>query len=342
MISIKDYISFVELFDIVESSNNRKYLDKILCYVKALILDGQLLSPNDTFFEHRVEHSVGFSSLFDKNFYDCDVKWSFLSDLLVTAIFGNSKEPEICESLYNNFDKTSWKEKTFELEVHETCRCCGSFIKISYSYGNWLIFASEVRSEYGNFKTIPVTHCFRAETEKFMINFPTGELLIFDWFWDDFFDILNSGDYGDFDTDKGKTMLADEASNLGFVRVFVGNTSPHIIKHNSHKLIALKNDNQDYYDEILNKYENIQCLTDMHNVIIIDKKNLEKLVVMLKESVLDCDISVESLVDKLSKNKITVEPGHYFLTYKAGKNLDNKDVGIEYNVNSYFSLEKEN
>lgn len=341
MINVKDFISLEDCLEMNDKRNYVKCVTQVMKYFKAIVSAGEFVLPKDNFLNHTtlknntLRWMCGSPTIGD-NYVNYNYPCQFLLDVIEQS--GNNEMS--FEDKFEVFASTEWSNKSFVIKSDDQCICCGCFVTINYHCGSWEICSYDI--QVGNsFHAITTKSCFDAKIEEFYINVPSGELFVFDWFRNECFDLINSYDYGDFSSYKGKVRLADEAANLGFVRVFVGNTSPDIIKDKNGSLIALSNNGSDEYYELVKNHENVSCLTDMHNVIMIDKAILRKLVNLLQEDVSKQDETYDDVINNCCKNKISVEPGRYILKYNAAKSLSPLEIGLNGDVEGFFKMDRQ-
>ena len=170
--------------------------------------------------------------------------------------------------------------------------------------------------------------------EHVVVDFPTGELLIKDWFRLDAFnqtverarknEVLNS-----LEPIAGVVERTNMYAKLGFVGVFVGNTSPSIVSRegrldvgSTHERYEVVDGEGVYIDSEVSGDHLGSCSTDMWWTTIIDKKVLVD-ICSADQSRATAVAQVEALLEEYEGDviKVQVPPGKYHLYFSGDPSI---------------------
>lgn len=190
--------------------------------------------------------------------------------------------------------------------------------------------------------------CLAKEVVSLNVDFPTGELLMADWFripgFTEAVEYKGADKYSQersINHASGRILATKEnLENFNFISISVGNSSPRIFQSGNN--LAFGSVDEDKEDDI-GKYKEVGYVcTDLWAVTIIDKKVLIEIIAKTNNE--DIDIATE-LVNKYIKeesvNKVNVKPGSYQLNFHGNYyNFDklSKDKDYPETIKKFFTI----
>lgn len=241
------------------------------------------------------------------------------------------------EPLTDEFIRNKYKKFTqhfnqgnfsdFELGT-DVCKCheCGQTMRLNFK--NWQpsykVFKTMPDGTLNYKELVPPKNCLDKNITELKVNFPTGELLIADWFripeftetveykGEDKYSQERSINYA---TGRVKSTT-DYAEKFNFISVSVGNSSPRIFKQKNTLVFGRGTYDEEKDCEIAPKkfVEKGYVCTDLWAVTIIDKQTLIEILSKAKGE--DSTEMVENYLEtEFDGNTIKVQPGEYVLKF---------------------------
>lgn len=237
------------------------------------------------------------------------------------------------ESLTDDFIQSKYKQLTqrftdgnfadFELGS-DVCKCheCGQRMRLNFE--NWepsyKVFKTMPDGTLNYKELVPPKNCLDKNITELKVNFPTGELLIADWFripeFTDTVEYKGEDKYSEersINYAKGRVKsTTDYAEKFNFISVSVGNSSPRIFKKGSTLVFGRGKYDEETDEEIAPKkfVEKGYVCTDLWAVTVIDKQTLIDIVSEAKGE--DATETVEDYIkNSYGCNTIKVKPGEY-------------------------------
>jgi hypothetical protein len=166
------------------------------------------------------------------------------------------------------FDKGDFR--WFENEAE---RCTVSDTRVSYAIKGWAAMGGLVDTKTGALGPLPAIE--RPRIEELSVDFPTGELLIADWFRiDEFTAAVKERDGKSICSAAGRGELTRKyAEKHGFLSVYVGNTSPAVIARDGALVVGWESEDEPCEGEELGR-----VCTDLWWVTIIERARLVDIV----------------------------------------------------------------
>jgi hypothetical protein len=247
----------------------------------------------------------------------------------VTFIIMNFKDVPMTEDFikgkYEEFNQkfTNGNFGSYELGS-DVCKCheCGQSMRLDFE--NWQpsyqVFKTLPDGSLNYKELIPPKNCLDKNVTELKVNFPTGELVIADWFRiEEFTDTVEYKGKDKYSEDrsinyaKGRVKsTTDYAEKFNFISVSVGNSSPRIFKKGNTLVFGRGEYNEETDEEVKPKgfAEKGYVCTDLWAVTVIDKQTLIEIVSKAKGE--DATKIIEDYIaETYGVNEIKVKPGEY-------------------------------
>jgi len=367
----------------ISDERDRVIVGAAMKFFKAKLKKGELKPvPNAT--GYRLNFVTQWDGLIAGNLESYRKKWAMeeieqMFDRLITspglplyfALYPREDVPQpAVEETYKAFIKAidEGNFPFFTVSKYESCFRTGEFLHIQFE--NWTpILGRPVRnSDKGLSTFVPVEPVAEPTTTRSVqIELKTGNLIAMDWFRGigdlrEWFDERGGDNVGSVNNDSGIFATTELYASLGFVHVFVGNSSPTCFtapgkivfgtnwreyNKNGEERYSDVDDGEGDYDEDTNsapvgfKDEGSVC-TDLWWVTMVERERL--LEVFVGQMGEEHRKEIEAYVDSQFDVNLQVEPGKYTLHYDAHPSsfyalLDDK---TKYGIGTpYFALTKD-
>lgn len=162
------------------------------------------------------------------------------------------------------------------------------------------------------------------------VTFPTGHLLVADWFrFDEFNTLVKPDDHPSLNSQAGiEARVRHYAENFDFISVFVGNTCPTVFTSNTQLVVGHAFENVD----AMQYAPGPRVCTDMWWTTIIDKQTL--IAHLTQATGEDATSMVETYLENNDVGEIHVQPGTYHLYFDNDDTTFNEKfaaVGVDLN-----------
>jgi hypothetical protein len=297
-------------------------------FLKDLLVNKQL---------EKVIYGEGHNSFFSNAWNQLIVNGKFIDNneldstfyQAVNIIIENFKDEPLTEDfIKNKYEKftqrfTQGNFANFELGS-DVCKCheCGQSMLLNFKdwQPSYQVFKTMPDGTLNYKELVPPKNCLDKSITELKVNFPTGELLIADWFripeFTDTVEYNGEDKYSqersiNYATGRVKSTT-DYAEKFNFISVSVGNSSPRIFKQKNTLVFGRGEYDEEKDCEIVPKnfVEKGYVCTDLWAVTIIDKQTLIDIVSKAKGE--DATEIVEGyLQTEYGGNTIKVKPGEY-------------------------------
>lgn len=292
------------------------------------------------------------SMLEDKKFEKSIISNQFLNVLIYKMPDKEASKEEI-EDSYNKLIESVNKGnfgKHLMSEDNCSCRECGQ--KMRLIFNNWNPKFQVLKKIEDNkiFMGNPDS-CIPEEVICLDVEFPTGELLMADWFripgFTEEVEYKGADKYlqtRSISHASGRILATKEKlENSNFISVTLGNSSPTIFKSGNNLAFGHTSENR---EKDIGDYKNVGYVcTDLWAVSIIDKKVLIDIITKTTNNIKKATKLVNYYIKKESVNVVKVEPGAYQLNFHGSYEKFNrlsKDDSYPQSIRKLFTLKSKN
>lgn len=239
----------------------------------------------------------------------------------------------------------------------ESLNCEKTDDYLSFEIKNWNITLYKFEEEKRTF--VPAEIPEEQGIEHRVIEFKTGNLLIADWFRIEAFtkEVKNQDKHKSVNSSLGRVQETDAHLKNNIIHISVGNTCPHIFRHEDKIVIGRHDYHEDDFEtdeefedfiistETPNEFDLGSVCTDLWWVTILEYETLIKILARSmtpKEAKLVADKYLE---DTFNHTSLTIEPGEYHLYFcgnseeKFDKMFDNSEIR-KGKVKPFFTFSK--
>lgn len=218
------------------------------------------------------------------------------------------------------------------------CRMTGEALYIGFD--NW----KPSLWTFSNGRHVPAGPVEAPGIETVEVTFPTGQLLIADWLRIPAFTTASRAKDFDINCERGKREAVRwHAEKLGFAHVFVGNTSPRVLKHAGGFAVGRPARNEDADDYLTpdGTTDIGYVCTDLWWATIIDRETL----LSILTKTMSRDVAESHVATYLLENdiiQVEVEPGRWHLSFCGDHEefalLSDKDDLAPVGFDAFFTL----
>ncbi len=256
---------------------------------------------------------------------------------------------------YNNFINTINDGTISHYHLSkQNCHDCGQHL--FFMFKNWKGATAILEKDLTNNKTsmVPAKPCLEEINYNINVNFPSGNLMIADWFRiEEFNKVVLYKESDQYDSKKslnstiGRLFHIQHYSNQNFVSIPVGNSSPYVYEHNNTLFFGSeKIDSMTDLPIKSNISDKGYVCTDLWNVSIIDKEVLKE-ILMKNMSEEKATETIDKYIEKNSIIEIQVNPGSYTINFtpkpgylKEEKNDNNQEFIQTHDIFFYLKANK--
>ncbi len=303
-----------------KKDNSENFEKAIIQYLKDRAKSGQLKMPDNSL-THESIFLDEWKKIVDQKSGDVNrVAYAF-SKMFFT--FNDNYEKLVQHINQGSFNK-------YDLSCDNECFGCGEKMLMISKDWNFKLITNKLEKDQQDFKkwqlkAAILEPCIEDKITTFDVSFPSGELLIADWFRIEKFTekVMYNKDYQDLSigTFAGRVKSTLYSAQHNFIMIHTAG-SPDVFLENEKILFGSSE----------TKSSLGRCITDKWSVCVIDKQTLFDIVGSEKE--------VNDYIKENDILSLQVQPGNYTTTFHHRKNLNLYDEDLSHHIQTIFSITK--